>query len=172
MLQILIKTERLLMRRFTLDDAEDVYELSICDKVTKYTGDGGVITTKSDAEKVIKDVWLSEYDRYGYARYALIHKGDNKLIGFCGVKFDEELGCPDIAYRMLPEYWGQGLGTEAVKATIKYAHEVLHLNHIAGEVVVENIASIKILENLGFQHTATYEQEGFKLNRYDWRALS
>jgi len=122
------------MREFTLDDVDSVYEFSTCVDVTRFTGDYGTVKNKKDAESLIKTVWLKEYQKYGYARYALIHKGDQKLIGFCGVKFEPDLGLPDIGYRMLPDYWGKGLGTEAVFAALKYAREVLGLKKSSGKL--------------------------------------
>lgn len=164
---MLIETSRLQMRQFTLEDVDAVYEFSTCSDVMRFTGDAGVIKTKADAENIIRNVWLAEYKRYGYSRYALVHKDDKKVIGFCGVKYEPELGCPDIGYRMLTKYWGQGLGTEAVGAVLTYAREVLGLKKIIGEVVEENVASNKLLLKLGFCHTDTYEKEGFVLNRYE-----
>lgn len=155
------------MREFTLDDVDSVYEFSTCPDVTRYTGDEGDVKTKKDAEGIIRNIWLKEYQKYGYARYALIHKGDQKLIGFCGVKFVPDLGFPDIGYRMLPEYWGRGLGTEAVVAALKYAHEVLGLENIIAEVVDQNIASNKLLLKVGFHLVDSYEKYGFTINRYE-----
>ena len=164
---ILIETERLQMREFTLDDVDAVYEFSTCSDVTRFTGDEGAVRNKKDAERLIRTVWLNEYKKYGYARYALIHKGDQKLIGFCGVKFEPDLGLPDIGYRMMPEYWGKGLGTEAVRATLKYAREVLGLQEIVGEVVDQNVASNKLLLKVGFRLVDSYEKDGFTVNRYE-----
>ena len=155
------------MREFTLDDVDAVYEFSTCSDVTRFTGDEGVVRNKKDAERLIRNIWLNEYKKYGYARYALIHKGDQKLIGFCGVKFEPDLGLPDIGYRMMPEYWGKGLGTEAVRATLKYAREVLGLQEIVGEVVDQNVASNKLLLKVGFRLVDSYEKDGFTINRYE-----
>lgn len=89
------------------------------------------------------------------------------MIGFCGVKFEPDLGLPDIGYRMMPEYWGKGLGTEAVRATLKYAREVLGLQEIVGEVVDQNVASNKLLLKVGFRLVDSYEKDGFTVNRYE-----
>jgi len=164
---ILIDTERLQMREFTLDDVDAVYEFSTNTDVTRFTGDEGEVKNKKDAENLIKSIWLAEYEKYGYARYALIHKGDQKVIGFCGVKYIPEFDLPDIGYRMLPEYWGKGLGTEAVRAALKYARTELGLNKIIGEVVKENTASNKLLLKVGLRLVDTYEKYGFTINRYE-----
>lgn len=166
-MDILIETSRLMMREFCLDDVDDVYEFSTHPEVVRYTGDAGVVKTREDARNLITDLWQVEYRKYGYARYALIHKADKKVIGFCGIKYEPELGEPDIGYRMLPEYWGKGLAMEAAKAILDYARSVLGLNKIIGEVAIGNIASSKILLNLGFKLVDTYKRDGFTLNRYE-----
>jgi len=164
---ILIETPRLKMREFTLNDLDAVYAFSINEEVTKYTGDLGMVKTKQDAMDVITNVWQAEYKKYGYARYALLCKKTDKVIGFCGIKYLPEKQRPDVGYRMLPEYWGKGLGFEALKATMDYAKNELKLDNIMAEAVVENIASNKMLLKVGLKHVDTYEHGSFTLNRYE-----
>lgn len=164
---ILIETARLQMREFTLDDLDAVYAFATCEQVSKFTGDSGAVKTKQDAAAIIKDVWMAEYERYGYGRYALIFKETQKVIGFCGVKFEKRLQATDIGYRLLPEYWGQGLASEAVAATMEYARDKLKLDRIVADAVEDNIASNKILKKLDFSQIDSYMDKGFRINRYE-----
>ncbi len=163
---IKIDTPRLQMRAFTPEDAEAVLAFSRPPEVTRYTGDAGRVTNLAEARAVITDIWQAEYQRYGYARYALVHKADNRVIGFCGLKYEPHLGGADIGYRMLPAYWGQGLGWEAAHATLAYGREVLKLNPIYAEVVEENLASRRIIERLGMVLIGRSTQDGFQVLRY------
>ena len=163
----LIETERLLMREFTLEDIDAVYEFQTNPDVIRFMGGDGAVKVRADAERIIREIWFAEYKRYGYARYAMVHKGDQRVIGFCGFKFEPEAGLPDIGYRMLPEYWGQGLATEAARAVIDYARRVLGVEKFFGEVVEQNVASINVLEKLGLSHVDTYEKYGFTVRRYE-----
>ena len=164
---VLIETERLQMREFTLEDIDAVYEFQTNPDVIRFMGGDGAVKVRADAERIIREIWLVEYEKYGYARYALVHKGDQRVIGFCGLKFEPEAGLPDIGYRMLPEYWGQGLATEAARAVIDYARRVLNVEKFFGEVVEQNVASINVLEKLGLRHVDTYEKYGFTVRRYE-----
>lgn len=166
-MNVLIETERLQMREFTLDDTDAVYEFQTNSDVLRYMGGDGAVETREDAERIIRDIWLVEYEKYGYARYALVHKVDQRVIGFCGLKFEPEYGLPDLGYRMLPEYWGRGLATEAALAVLEYARDVLQLEKIFGEVVEKNTASINVLEKVGFRHVDTYQKYGFTVRRYE-----
>ena len=171
-MDILIETPRLQMRQFCLDDAQAVLAFNANTEVTRYTGDAGFVTTMDDAKKVITDVWLRDYEQYGYGRYALIHKADNKIIGFCGLKYDPELPGTDIGYRMLPDYWGKGLGYEAAKAAFEYGLNTLKLTHIIAEADKANTGSIKIIEKLGFVLCDEYEKWGHSLLRFEYAAAS
>ena len=165
---VLIETPRLIMRHFTLDDANDVLQFNSNERVTRYTGDAGFCDTLEASTKVIKKLWLKEYETYGYARYALIHKEHNKLIGFCGIKYETQIERPDIGYRMLPEYWGQGLGFEAAQATLEHATNDLGLTYLIGEVDENNDASHRILNKLGFNEIKRYQYESHPLIQLEY----
>ena len=164
---VLIETPRLQMREFTLDDAEAVLAFATNDQVNRYTGESVAIDTVDKVRELIQNVWLAEYAEYGYGRYALVHKGDDRVIGFCGPKFVKEVGRPDLGYRMLPEYWGQGLGFEAATAALAYCRETLELHDIYADVLIDNVASCRILEKIGFQNRTRMEEDGLVFYRYE-----
>lgn len=91
---------------------------------------------------------------------------EQKLIGFCGLKYLQDLDVVDVGYRLLPEYWGRGLATEAVLASVEYGFDVLDLDHIIALVLPENVASIRILEKIGMQLEAEFDYDGHKTLRY------
>lgn len=167
MSKVIIETPRLIIREFNLDDLEAVFEFSINEDVTRYTGDAGAIKTREDAKGVIESIWLAEYKKYGYARWALQHKQSGKVIGFCGFKNDDRIQATDLGYRMLPEFWGQGLATEACTACLQYAKQHMALDRILGEVVVQNTNSANVLEKLGFKFVSEYPDLGVTIKRYE-----
>ncbi|ADN74896.1 GCN5-related N-acetyltransferase [Ferrimonas balearica DSM 9799] len=165
LMTILIDTPRLQMRHFTPDDADAVLAFS-GPEVTRYTGDDGAIQNLDDARRVIREIWQAEYQRHGYARYALVHKASQRVIGFCGLKYEPHLAGADLGYRMLPEYWGQGLGREAAEAALRYGQQVLGLDPIYAEVVEQNRASRRIIEGLGMVWLCQFEDAGETVHRY------
>jgi RimJ/RimL family protein N-acetyltransferase len=153
-LNLTIETDRLLIRPYTLGDIEPSYKMNMDAEVSKYTGDGGIVS-KKEIEKRIKENVFGDYKKYGYGRLAIELKGENKFIGFAGLKFLPELKEVDLGYRLMKTYWGKGIASEAAKACVSYGFEHLKLNKIIAMVLPENSASIRVLEKLNFQ----YEKE-------------
>jgi len=156
---MLFETSRLTIRRFAIEDAPAVLEFGSNEEVIKLTGDPPISTLK-EAEDIINNIWLPEYDKYGYARMAVVHKKDKKVIGFSGLKYEPEWKATDIGYRFLPEYWGKGIATEANLPFMYYGFKVLKLPKIVGVAFTENPASSKVLEKLGLKYKETLDLLG------------
>ncbi|ABZ75162.1 GCN5-related N-acetyltransferase [Shewanella halifaxensis HAW-EB4] len=167
MSKLITKTARLIIREFNLDDIQAVYDFNADERVNRYTGDAGVVQSLADAERIIRDIWLTEYLQFGYARWAVVLKETNSVIGFCGFKNDYRINETDIGYRFAPEHWGKGYATEANQACIEYAKDHLDLDYIVGDVVEENLASINVLLKLGMTFNKKFQDMGFTVIRYD-----
>lgn len=157
-MRTIIETDRLIIRPFTMADAPGVYEFGSNKIVQKYTGNKALESVE-EAGDLIKNVFLEDYKKYGYGRFAVIYKPDNKVIGFAGLKYIPEMDITDIGYRFLPEYWNKGIATEASLEVLKYGFETLHLKRIVGIAIPENVASCKVLEKIGLRF--------FKVDEYD-----
>ena len=163
----IIETSSLILREFTKDDFESVYEFNSNHDVHKYTGDE-ITNTLEKAREIIEKIWLKDYNTYGYGRWAVVYKPDNKIIGFAGLKYLPEINETDIGYRFLPQYWGLGIASEVSKEIIKYGFEQLSLERIIGIAMPENIGSWKVLEKMGLTlyKTDAYDGDGKKYNWY------
>lgn len=167
MSKFITETPRLIIREFNLDDVQAVYDFNADERVNLYTGDAGVIQSLADAERIIRDIWLTEYLQFGYARWAVVEKDNNQVLGFCGFKNDYRINETDIGYRLAPEHWGKGYATEANQACIEYAKAKMDLDYIVGDVVEQNQASINVLLKLGMKFNKRFDDLGFKIIRYD-----
>ncbi|RLV60043.1 N-acetyltransferase [Parashewanella curva] len=167
MTKIITETPRLIIREFCLSDAADVFEFNSNADVIRFVPDDQMRSIE-DAEQVIKDIWLTEYKSNGYARWAVEYKATGKVIGFCGFKFETHpaVQANDIGYRLLPEYWGKGLATEAGKACIDYAKHHLQFKEVLGDVDVQNTGSSIVLQKLGFEFQTQVNHDGVLHNRY------
>ena len=169
-MKTIIETDRMILRKFSIDDYQSVYEFGSNVEVQKYTGDK-ILTSPIQAKKIIKEVLFPDYKKYGYGRLAAIFKPENKIIGFAGLKYLSEFKESDIGFRFLPEYWGKGIATEVSLAIIKYGFEVLKLDNIIGIADPINIGSYRVLEKIGlkFYKLDTYDEDNKK---YNWYQLS
>lgn len=153
----MIETERLVLRRFALQDSQNMYLLNQDSEVLKYTGDVP-FPNISAAHSFIEN--YDQYEKYGIGRYAVILKSDNSFLGWCGLKYSPDKDEYDIGFRFLRKYWNNGYATEASKACIKYGFENLGLTTIVGRAVRQNFASIAVLKKVGLQYYTDFDFEG------------
>ncbi len=162
-MNILKESSRLLLRKFQLKDAKDFYNLNNDVEVLKYTGD------KAFASEEEAKIFIFNYDhykKYGYGRWSIIRKNDNVYLGFCGLKWHPQKHEVDIGFRILKKYWGMGYATEAARASLELGLEKFGLRSYVGRTRVENIASQKVLEKLGFVYDFSFEEENCKWHQY------
>lgn len=144
----IIETERLLLRPFTLNDAEKAFEMNADPEVLKYIPMEPCKSVE-ETRALIKRTTLADYKKYGFGRHAVILKSENNLIGFTGLKQEEEINGVDLGYRLSRKYWGKGLGYEAAAPFVKVAFEEMNIPLLYGSAMKENLASIRILKKLG-----------------------
>jgi [ribosomal protein S5]-alanine N-acetyltransferase len=149
-MNIILETNRLLLRTFTLVDAPLIYELNLDPDVTRYTGDP--IKDVHHAEQVLEQVILPQYALYNHGRWAVHIKPELEFIGWCGLKTRPERNEIDLGYRFMKTVWGKGYATEAAYACIKYGFEKLKLDRIVGRAMPQNTASIRVLEKCDMQY--------------------
>ncbi len=147
---IILETERLILREFTLDDTPVFHRMVTDRDVTRYTGEGGRTITLDEARQGMIDRPLRDYATRGYGRWATVLKATNEVIGFAGLKYLDDVQDVDLGYRFFKEFWGRGLATEASRAVVEYGFGPLQLKKIIGIADRENVASIRVLEKLGF----------------------
>ncbi|MCD6069039.1 MAG: N-acetyltransferase [Bacteroidetes bacterium] len=145
----ILEPPRLALREFTEEDAENAYLLNLDPEVVRYTGDGPFESIEA-ARIFLKN--YPDYKKHGYGRWAVIEKSSNEFLGWCGLKYIEELNEYDIGYRFFRKHWGKGFATESAKACLAYGFEKLQLPFVVGRAAKENTASIHVLEKIGLNY--------------------
>ena len=164
-MNIIIETNRLLLRNFTLDDAALIHELNLDPEVTLYTGDP--IQDINQAQDVLEQTILPQYALYNHGRWAVHVKPTQKFIGWCGLKARPERNEIDLGYRLMKKAWGNGYATEAAYACLKYGFEKLNLQRIVGRAMPENIASLRVLEKCDMQYVGEEIVDGHPAKTYE-----
>jgi len=142
-----LETERLRLRLFTHDDLDVMFELNTDPDVIRYADEP--VKDMDEVRQRLEDGPLADYKKYGYGRFAVDLKESGKMIGFCGIKYIPEIELPEVGYRFLKTYWGQGIATEAARACVDFAREDLGIDKLIALIVPENIASVRVAEKLG-----------------------
>ena len=74
----------------------------------------------------------------------------------------------DFGYRLSKDTWGYGLGFEAASTVLRYGLEVIGLKDLVAGAMPENLASIKILESLGFIYQTDINLDGLTYRKYSF----
>jgi len=164
-MKVILETDRLLLREFVEDDAESFFKLNNYPEVVRFVPDKPLLNVEQ-ARQTLIDHPIADYRRYGFGRGACILKSTGEQIGFAGLKYLDELGEVDVAYRLLPAHWGQGLATEVALASVRYGFAALGLKRIIGLVMPKNIASVRVLEKTGLRYSGTLTLWGHTFSRY------
>ena len=153
-----IETENLILRETTISDAAAIFQIFADDNVTRYH-DLQTFTNVAQA----KDLIARRKERFKdkqVIRWGIARKKDNLIIGSCGYTIRNQFQA-EIGYELAKKYWGRGIMTDALKAIICWGFSTLELNRIQAMVMVENIASIKLLKKLNFLEEGTLREYGF-----------
>ena len=156
---IILETPRLILRHQLPTDLDNLWALYCDPAITKYIPDAP--RTCEEAKEEL------EWHMNGHPKFpelglwATIHKESGKFIGRCGLLPWEIDGQNEIeiAYTIARDHWGEGLGTEAAQAILRYGFDKLNLSRLICLIEPENIASQKIAEKLGMNFEKEWRDE-------------
>ena len=164
-----IKTERLFITEFTLDMAEAVHLNSLDEDNRKFNPDE-VFETLEDAKDTVEFL-MSVYDNGDGPLVYPVVLLDGTNIGYVqAVPMDDDKW--EIGYHIGKNYTGKGYATEAVKAFLPVIMDQLNITEMLGICVVENKASVKVMEKTGFvkefEGMGSYQGEDREICRYTY----
>jgi RimJ/RimL family protein N-acetyltransferase len=147
----ILKTERLILRQLTTEDAEFIFELLNDPSFIRNIGDRNIRTIDDASAYIVKGP-VASYAKNGFGLWLVILKETTEAIGMCGLIRRENLEDVDIGYALLPKFWSKGYAVEAARATRDYAKDVVGLKRIVAIVDPANQGSIRVLEKIGLQY--------------------
>ena len=166
-----LETDRLVLRRMSVDDADFMLGLLNEPSWLRFIGDRGV-RTREDARAYILKGPVDMYDRLGFGLYITELKGEGTPIGICGLVKRDFLADVDIGFALLPGFWGQGYAYEAASAVMEHGKGALGLKRIVAITNPENHSSIRLLEKLGlkFDRMIRATADGPEIRLFVWEA--
>ncbi|MGA0254277.1 MAG: N-acetyltransferase [Bacteroidetes bacterium] len=156
------RTERLLLRNWSMTDV-DAYAGIVADpEVMRYIGDGKP-RGRGHAEAFVRTMMRHQEER-GWMRFAIEHAASGHLIGFSG--FDEKDGRLDFGWRLGREFWGGGYGFEACSAALWVGRTSFGLTGMTAQSYPENAGSVRIMQKMGMSELAQKQENGRTLVVY------
>ena len=161
-----LKTERLLLRRITMEDAAEIFFLRSDEAVMKFIGREPAKTIK-EAEDFISQI-NHGIDANELIMWAIALKEDpGQLIGnICLWKIRKEHYRAETGFVLHPLYWRKGIMKEALLKVIEYGFETMKLHSIDAQITPGNIASAAVLESTGFVQEAYFKEDYFCQGRF------
>jgi RimJ/RimL family protein N-acetyltransferase len=159
--QIFLETERLVLRRFTVSDVDNLVDLDGDPEVMRYSN-GGVPTPREEVEGDILPRFLWYYEHFaGYGFWAAVAKSTGEFLGWFhfrpaeGSPADE----PELGYRLRRSAWAKGYGTEGSRALIRKGFTELGVQRVVASTMTVNTASRRVMEKSGLRLVRTFFQD-------------
>lgn len=156
-----IETERLLLRKVSMDDAEDVFLLRTNEAAMKYINKPKLLSI-DDAKELIKK--MNEPDRI---QWGITLPTDNKIIGTIGYhKIDKDHYRAEIGYMLHPDHWNTGMMSEAITKVIDHGFNKMQLHSIEATINPGNDASRNLLKKFSFIKEAYFKENFFSEGKF------
>lgn len=147
--ETILETKRLALRKWTADDCAALFEILRDARVVRHVGDGEPFSFEK-TRKFLDAMQKCEREN-GFCRWKVVEKRSGELIGTCGFGLTAETGEIELGYLFSEESWGKGYATEIALPTAGYGFKKLGFREIIALTDLENIASHKVLEKIGFK---------------------
>lgn len=169
-MNLILNTERLILRPFEKSDAESFFEMDKNPEVHRYLWNKPVL----EIEEVFAGIKMirQQYIDNNIGRFAVILKETNEFIGWAGLKYNTKTVNNknyfyDIGYRLNENFWGNGYASEASFAWLDYGFKVMKIEKMTAAAHTANIASNRILQKIGMKVTEQYLEDNVSWNWYE-----
>ncbi|CAM3534092.1 GNAT family N-acetyltransferase [Flavobacterium gelidilacus] len=162
-MDLILETERLLLREMRHEDAEALFAMDSNPNVHTYLWQKPY-TNIDDIHTYIEMV-RKQYERNNIGRFATIIKETNELIGWTGIKYVDDhvengkTNFYDYGYRLNEKHWNKGYTTEASKAWLDYGFNQMNIKEMNAYTHFDNGASNHVLQKVGFNFMEDYPDE-------------
>lgn len=149
-----LKTERLILRKFTENDLKALYKIYSDEEVNKFLP-WFPLRTLEETKSFYEMQFASKYAKKCAYNYAICLKEDNCPIGYVNVSTNDSY---DFGYGLCKEFWHKGIVTEAGKAVIEQLRKD-GIPYITATHDFNNPQSGGVMEQLGMKYQYSYEEQ-------------
>jgi RimJ/RimL family protein N-acetyltransferase len=159
-MQVFLETDRLILRRFTEADVDNLTGLDADPEVMRFIT-GGVPTSRAEIENDFLPAFLSYYERFdGYGFWAAIEKMTGDFLGWFHFRPPPGAaeGEVELGYRLRRSAWGKGYATEGSRALIRKGFTEFGVRRVVASTMTVNQASRKVMEKSGLTLVRTFHE--------------
>jgi len=159
-MHVFLETERLVLRRFTAGDVDNLVGLDADPDVMRFVN-GGIPTSRDAIENEFLPAFLGYYQRYpAFGFWAAIEKPTGDFLGWFHFR-PRQGSAPDqveLGYRLRKSAWGKGYATEGSRALIRKGFAESGVRCVTAEAMAANTASRRVMEKAGLTLVRTFTQ--------------
>ena len=120
-------------------------------EVTRFLPSRGTPISREKVEKSLRS-FVEHWQQRRYGIWTILENASSQMVGYCGLRYLAELDDVEVLYGLAKAYWGRGITTQAVKASIAYGFDIANLDRIIALALPDNIASRRVMEKAGLRH--------------------
>ena len=147
----IIKIGGIVMRSLQLSDLDPLTRIWSDPEVTRFLPSRGNPIPQENVKQSLQS-FIEHWQQRNYGIWAIVDRDSSQMVGYCGLRYLEELGEVELLYGLAKAYWGKGIITQAAKASISFGFEIVSLDRIIALVLPDNQASKRVIEKLGFDY--------------------
>ena len=159
-MDVLLETARLILRRFTMDDVDDLVALDSDPEVRRFVEDGEPVN-RDEARAAIELWWRyhEKSDVFGF--WAAVERESGRFLGWFHFRpqRDGPADEPELGYRLVSSAWGRGLGTEGSRALVDKGFESTDITRVVAETMAVHTASRRVMEKCGMRLVRTFHAD-------------
>lgn len=155
-----LRSQRLLLEPYVPADEEDFVALFADTRVSRWMGDG---PASEEEDRALFRKIFTVYEEQRFDVWAV--RRDGRYVGHAEVKPTDTVAGHEIIYALAATEWGAGLGTELAATLVEYGFGTLGLTEVHATVAAANLASLAVLDKLGFVHVRDVTNDGGSVTR-------
>ncbi|MEO8235047.1 MAG: GNAT family N-acetyltransferase [Flavobacterium sp.] len=159
-MNLILETDRLILRPFELSDAEALFDMDKNPEVHKYLWQKPIMKIEEVHDYI--NMVRQQYSDNGIGRFSTILKETGELIGWTGIKFvtdhieNGNTNFYDYGYRLSEKFWNKGYATEASVAWLDYGFNKMKIEVMNAYTHTQNGASNHVLQKVGMNFIEDY----------------
>jgi ribosomal-protein-alanine N-acetyltransferase len=146
-----LQLDGFVMRSLQFSDLDALTAIWADPEVTCFLPSRGVPISRENAEKSLKS-FIEHWQQRRYGVWAILENDSSQMIGYCGLRYLDEIDETEVLYGLAKAYWGRGIATQAAQAAVSYGFNVAHLDKIIAMALPNNLASRRVVEKAGLQY--------------------